>query len=116
MSNVKMEKVYQRAEDKNVAARVIYVKQNDNYAYKDSACTVKFNRVELLDACVKGALIGANSRYRVPIQFGYDTNIENPDAGFWTMVQYPDLESFSSSDSTMVLKAKSIFSEEYSAS
>ena len=53
-----MDRIFQRAEDKNVAAVVIYEKASEStYAYKDSACTTKFTTSELKNAFLKGAVI-----------------------------------------------------------
>jgi len=52
-----MDKIYQDANDKNVAAVIIYKKSAQTKAYADSACTVQLTTAELKDAFVKGAVI-----------------------------------------------------------
>ena len=53
-----MDRIFQRAEDKNVAAVVIYEKASEStYAYKDSACTTKFTTSELKNAFLKVLLL-----------------------------------------------------------
>lgn len=62
-----MAKIYKRAEDKNVAKRIIYgggpgktwveSSTTASHAYKDKEKTIKFTSDELLDASIKGAII-----------------------------------------------------------
>lgn len=114
-----MDRIFKQAKDKNVAAVVIYYKGTDDYAYKDSTCTTKFKREELLDACLKGAVITLGEGvqiYAVPIGFSYQVQIENPTQEPWTEVQYLQEAKFSDSDSTMVCKVVRLRSEEYPAS
>ena len=42
-----MDKIFDQAKDKNVAAIVIYGKGSDKKAYTDSACTIQFKTSEL---------------------------------------------------------------------
>lgn len=67
-----MDKIYQRAEDKNVASRIIYVGEIHgtsgntwSYAYKDKDGTIKMTHDELMNACLKGALIYENDSYSI---------------------------------------------------
>ena len=48
-----MDKIFDQAKDKNVAAIVIYGKGSDKKAYLDSACTIQFKTSELQDAFLK---------------------------------------------------------------
>lgn len=54
-----MERIYDDAIDKNVAAVIVYTKEvsSTHYAYKDSAKTEAFTSAELKDAFVKGCLV-----------------------------------------------------------
>lgn len=62
-----MERIYQQAKDKNVAAVVIYARGSDGKAYADAAGTVQFKTSELTDAFLKGAVIHyGTDMYYVP--------------------------------------------------
>jgi len=52
-----MDKIYQDAKDKNVAAVIIYKKAAQTKAYADADCTVQLTTAELKDAFIKGAVI-----------------------------------------------------------
>ena len=71
-----MDRIFQRAEDKNVAAVVIYKKSGETYAYVDAAYTTKFTTSALKNAFLKGAVIklGTDS-YAAPVGFGVDTSV-----------------------------------------
>lgn len=71
-----MTKIFQRAEDKNVAAVVIYKKSGETYAYVDAAYTTKFTTSALKNAFLKGAVImlGTDS-YAAPIGFGVSSSV-----------------------------------------
>lgn len=64
-----MDKVFDQAKDKNVAALVIYGKAGDTKAYVDSACTVQFKTSELQDTFLKRAVIKIGDAYFVPSGF-----------------------------------------------
>lgn len=76
-----MEKIYDQAKDKNVAAVVVYVSgaeigaiQNNTegakaYAYADEDCTIKMKSSELKDAFIKRAIVNGGSMYLIPIAF-----------------------------------------------
>ena len=60
-----MDKIFMRADDTNVAARKIYVKSGDAYAYVDKACKTKIKADVLMDIFVKGAIIiDGTSQYK----------------------------------------------------
>lgn len=65
-----MDRIYDDAKDKNVAAVIIYVKGSDGKAWKDVDGTEQFKTSELQDAFYKRALIryGTDSYY-VPTGF-----------------------------------------------
>ena len=71
-----MDKIYDDAKDKNVAAVIIYVKGSDEKAYKDADGTNQFKTSELQDAFYKRALIyyGTN-KYYVPTGFAITSKI-----------------------------------------
>lgn len=52
-----MDKIYQDANDKNVAAYIIYKKSGQTKAYADAATTVQLTTAQLKDAFSKGAII-----------------------------------------------------------
>lgn len=54
-----MERIYDDAKDKNVAAVIVYTKKvsSTSYAYKDAAKTEALTSKELEDAFVKGCLV-----------------------------------------------------------
>ena len=66
-----MDKFFQRAEDKNVAAVAIYEKSGETKAYKDAACTQQFYTSELKNAFIKGAIIvlASSAGYVIPVKY-----------------------------------------------
>ncbi len=70
-----MDKIFDQAKDKNVAALVIYGKASDTKAYVDSACTVQFKTSELQDAFLKRAVIKIGDAYFVPTGFSVASNV-----------------------------------------
>lgn len=69
-----MDKIYQQAKDKNVAAVKIYVDTN-GYACSDSNKSVKLIAAELEDAFVKGCVIVTDTGYAIPT--AYTAPVEN---------------------------------------
>lgn len=72
-----MEKIYDQAKDKNVAAIVIYGKTGESApaAYADSGCTVKMKTSELKDAFLKRAVIIIGEDYFIPASFTVSSDI-----------------------------------------
>lgn len=64
-----MPKIYQNAQDKNVAAVCIYVKTGDAYAYSDVAKTLKIKAAVLKDMFEKGCLIIDGTTEYKPVSF-----------------------------------------------
>lgn len=65
-----MDKIYNDAKDKNVAATVIYARGSDGKAWKDSEGKVQFTTSELEDAFFKRTLIHyGTDMYYVPVGF-----------------------------------------------
>lgn len=60
-----MDRIYNRAEDKNSANIIVYGKASDNKAYSDEACTMQCTTSELKNAFMKGCIvaIGSDSVY-----------------------------------------------------
>lgn len=60
-----MDRIYNRAEDKNSANIIVYGKASDNKAYSDAACTMQCTTSELSNAFMKGCIvaIGSDSLY-----------------------------------------------------
>ena len=63
--NVK--KIYERSDDLHVAARVIYAKEGDAYAYADSAKKAKIDAATLEDLFIKGCLIADGDNTYKPV-------------------------------------------------
>ena len=55
-----MDRIYNRAEDKNCANIIVYSKAGDTKAYSDKECTVQYKTSELKNAFKKGCIIIAN--------------------------------------------------------
>lgn len=72
-----MERIYDQAKDKNVAAIIIYGKSGESSpaAYADSACTVKMKTSELKDAFLKRAVVAIGTDYFTPVSFTVSSNI-----------------------------------------
>lgn len=71
-----MERIYQQAKDKNVAALVIYAKvAADNKAYVDSECKIQFKTSALKDAFLKRALVCIGTDYFVPVSYTESSNV-----------------------------------------
>lgn len=72
-----MNKIFQQAKDKNVAAVVIYGKSGESSpaAYADSACTVKMKTSELKDAFLKRAVVQVGEDIFMPISFTVSSEI-----------------------------------------
>ena len=60
-----MDRIYNRAEDKNSANIIVYGKASDNKAYSDAECTMQCTTSELTNAFMKGCIvaIGSDSMY-----------------------------------------------------
>lgn len=60
-----MDRIYNRAEDKNSANIIVYGKASDTKAYSDAACTMQCTTSELSNAFMKGCIvaIGSDSLY-----------------------------------------------------
>lgn len=52
-----MDKIFMNSTDTNVAARKVYTKAADTFAYADADCTEKINATDLQDAFIKGMVI-----------------------------------------------------------
>ena len=72
-----MDKIYDQAKDKNVAALVIYGKSGESSpaAYADSACTIKMTTSQLKDAFEKRAIINISGALYAPISFTVTSDI-----------------------------------------
>jgi len=72
-----MDKIFDQAKDKNVAALVIYGKSGESSpaAYADSACTKKMKTSELKDAVLKRAVIQIGEDIFFPISFAVSSKI-----------------------------------------
>lgn len=60
-----MDRIYNRAEDKNSANIIVYGKASDTKAYSDAECTMQCTTSELSNAFMKGCIvaIGSDSLY-----------------------------------------------------
>ena len=71
-----MERIFNDAKDKNVAAVVDYIKGSDGKAYKDAAGKVQIKTSELKDAFFKRALIcGGADLYYAPVGLTIASNV-----------------------------------------
>lgn len=70
-----MEKIFDQAKDKNVAAIVIYGKGVDGKAYADAEGTTQLKTSELKDAFLKRAVIQIGTDYFIPVSFSVASNI-----------------------------------------
>lgn len=71
-----MDRIYDQAKDKNVAALLIYAKETaDNKAYVDEACTVQFKTSDLKDAFIKRAVVKVGDDYFAPVSFTVSSKI-----------------------------------------
>ena len=65
-----MDKIFDQAKDKNVAALVIYAKAvADNKAYVDPKCETQFKTSALKDAFLKRALVCVGTDYFAPVSY-----------------------------------------------
>lgn len=66
-----MDKIFDQAKDKNVAALIVYGKTGESSpaAYVDAACTKKMKTSELKDAVIKRAIIQIGEDIFLPISF-----------------------------------------------
>ena len=70
-----MDKIFDQAKDKNVAAIVIYGKGSDGKAYADAEGTTQLKTSELKDAFLKRAVIQIGTDYFIPVSFSVTSNI-----------------------------------------
>ena len=70
-----MDKIFDQAKDKNVAAIVIYGKGSDGKAYADANGTLQLKTSELKDAFLKRAVIKIGTDYFIPVSFSVTSNI-----------------------------------------
>ena len=64
-----MDRLFDQAKDKNVAAIMIYGKSGETKAYVDSDGTKQFKTSELQDAFLKRAIIKIGDDYFIPVSF-----------------------------------------------
>lgn len=64
-----MDKIFDQAKDKNVAAIVIYGKGSDGKAYADANGTTQLKTSDLKDAFLKRAVIQIGTEYFIPVTF-----------------------------------------------
>lgn len=72
-----MDRIYNRAEDKNSANIIVYGKASDTKAYSDKACTMQCTTSELKNAFMKGCVvvIGDDMYYPVALSVASSTNV-----------------------------------------
>lgn len=70
------ERIFDHADDQNVAAIVIYGKTSpDSKAYTDKGCTKQFTNDELKNAFIKRAVICVGTNYFVPVSYAYASKV-----------------------------------------
>ena len=52
-----MDNIFMNVRDKNIAARKVYTKAADTFAYADADCTKKISAADLQDTFIKGMVI-----------------------------------------------------------
>jgi hypothetical protein len=52
-----MDNIFMNVTDKNIAARKVYTKVADTFAYADADCTKKISAADLQDTFIKGMII-----------------------------------------------------------
>ena len=70
-----MDKIFDQAKDKNVAAIVIYGKGSDGKAYADADGETQLKTSELKDAFLKRAIIQIGTEYFIPVTFSITSDI-----------------------------------------
>ena len=70
-----MDKIFDQAKDKNVAAIVIYGKGSDGKAYADANGTTQLKTSELKDAFLKRAVIQIGTEYFIPVTFSITSDV-----------------------------------------
>ena len=72
-----MDRIYNRAEDKNSANIIVYGKASDTKAYSDKACTKQYTTSELKNAFMKGCVvvIGDDMYYPVALSVASSTKV-----------------------------------------
>ena len=72
-----MDRIYNRAEDKNSANIIVYGKASDTKAYSDKACTMQCTTSELKNAFMKGCVvvIGDDMYYPVALTVASSTKV-----------------------------------------
>ena len=72
-----MDRIYNRAEDKNSANIIVYGKASDTKAYSDKACTMQCTTSELKNAFMKGCVvaIGDDMYYPVALSVASSTKV-----------------------------------------
>ena len=72
-----MNRIYNRAEDKNCANIIVYGKASDTKAYSDKACTKQYTTSELKNAFMKGCVvvIGDDMYYPVALSIASSTKV-----------------------------------------
>lgn len=70
-----MERIYEQAKDKNVAAIVIYGKSGETKAYADPDCKTQMKTSELKEAFLKRAVIKIGADYFIPVAYAESSNV-----------------------------------------
>lgn len=72
-----MDRIWNRAEDKNSANIIVYGKASDTKAYSDKACTTQCTTSELKNAFMKGCVvaIGDDMYYPVALSVASSTKV-----------------------------------------
>ena len=72
-----MDRIWNRAEDKNSANIIVYGKASDTKAYSDEACTMQCTTSELKNAFMKGCVvvIGDDMYYPVALSIASSTKV-----------------------------------------
>lgn len=78
-----MDRIYNRAEDKNSANIIVYGKASDTKAYSDEACTMQCTTSELKNAFMKGCVVVCSDMNAI----AYPVSLyENPETKIATII------------------------------
>ena len=71
-----MDNIFMNVTDKNIAARKVYTKAADTFAYANADCTEKISAVDLQDAFIKGmVIVDATGIHFLPVSCEIKKNV-----------------------------------------
>nr|DAK52996.1 MAG TPA: hypothetical protein [Caudoviricetes sp.] len=71
-----MDNIFMNVTDKNIAARKVYTKVADTFAYANADCTEKISAADLQDAFIKGmVIVDATGIHFLPVSCEIKKNV-----------------------------------------